>query len=82
MTTPLDPHLFIIFGGTGDLAARKLLPALHELITVGDAVSRVLAVGRSPLDDIGYREWASAGLTDEDISRVRGLNAARLLKLE
>ncbi len=26
---PVDPFDFIIFGGTGDLAERKLLPALY-----------------------------------------------------
>jgi hypothetical protein len=27
---PVDPFDFIIFGGTGDLAERKLLPALYQ----------------------------------------------------
>ena len=25
-TAPLDPHVIVLFGATGDLAARKLLP--------------------------------------------------------
>ena len=34
---PVDPFDFIIFGGTGDLAERKLLPALfHRQETSGD----------------------------------------------
>ncbi|NND83951.1 MAG: glucose-6-phosphate dehydrogenase (NADP(+)), partial [Acidimicrobiia bacterium] len=65
MTTPLDPHLFVIFGGTGDLAARKLLPALHELITVGGADAKVLAVGRKALDDEAYRHWATTHLAEQ-----------------
>ncbi|MGH8313297.1 MAG: hypothetical protein ACRER9_08440, partial [Gammaproteobacteria bacterium] len=28
--TPIEPFDLIIFGGTGDLAMRKLLPALYR----------------------------------------------------
>jgi len=49
---------FIIFGGTGDLARRKLLPALavlrHHGFTGDDTV--VVGVGRdTAMDDAGYR---------------------------
>jgi glucose-6-phosphate 1-dehydrogenase len=63
LTTPAPP-LFVIFGGTGDLTRRKLLPALYRLAEQ-DAVPamRVLAVARDPeLTDQGFRAWAREAL--------------------
>jgi len=48
-----DSCLVVIFGGTGDLTHRKLIPALYDLACVG-CTSRnfeVLGVGRTKLDD-------------------------------
>ena len=50
----------LVFGGTGDLALRKLLPALYHLHReqrLPDDM-RILAVARSGLDCHGYRELA------------------------
>lgn len=48
---------FTVFGGTGDLALRKLLPALymreHESQLPAD--TRILAVSHADLDDAAYR---------------------------
>ncbi|MCJ7821837.1 MAG: glucose-6-phosphate dehydrogenase, partial [Armatimonadetes bacterium] len=59
MSAPqVDPHLFIVMGGTGDLMRRKLLPALYHLGARGPlrGRSRVLAVARSTdYDDASYR---------------------------
>lgn len=57
MTTP-RPLDLVIFGGTGDLAMRKLLPALYHLHCDGllAATTRVVGVARDDLDDAGYRE--------------------------
>ncbi|MDO1529640.1 glucose-6-phosphate dehydrogenase [Fulvimonas sp. R45] len=54
---PVDPFDLVIFGGTGDLAVRKLLPALFHRYLAGQirAGSRVVGVAREPLDDEGYR---------------------------
>ncbi|MGI6333335.1 MAG: glucose-6-phosphate dehydrogenase [Saccharofermentanales bacterium] len=56
--------IFIIFGGTGDLTHRKLLPALyklqkHELLPDNFAV---VSVGRRDKTDEGYREEAVASI--------------------
>ena len=71
----LEPHLFVIIGATGDLAERKLLPAMARGLARDDAVkSVVLGLARSSdLDDAGYREWArdalaDAGLDDDPIA--------------
>ncbi len=56
-----EPHLFVVLGGTGDLMARKLLPALHELTTGGAADSGLVVLGVGTSDertDESYRAWA------------------------
>jgi glucose-6-phosphate 1-dehydrogenase len=47
--------LFIVFGGTGDLMERKLLPALEKLAP-GRKLA-VLGVGRRQQSDEKYRDW-------------------------
>ena len=46
--TSTEPFDLIIFGGTGDLALRKLLPALYHLDHKGqfDRKSRIIALSR------------------------------------
>jgi glucose-6-phosphate 1-dehydrogenase len=54
------PSTLVIFGATGDLAKRKLLPALYHLATrdaLPDAFA-VVAVGRKPMSDEDYRDKA------------------------
>jgi glucose-6-phosphate 1-dehydrogenase len=55
---PTPPATIVIFGATGDLAMRKLLPALYHLAgrrALGDGV-RVVGVGRRPMTDEAYRD--------------------------
>ena len=61
----VDPVTFVIFGGAGDLAHRKLLPALYNLHLDGLLPPRVaiVGVGRSGLDDNAYREFAKDGIS-------------------
>ncbi len=54
----------LLFGATGDLAQRMLLPslaALHADALVGDGL-RIVCTARSPHDDASYREFARAAL--------------------
>lgn len=55
MATPLT---VVIFGASGDLTARKLIPALFNLARKGrlPAECRVLGVARSPMTDDSFRE--------------------------
>ncbi|TIC79973.1 glucose-6-phosphate dehydrogenase [Nocardioides sp. GY 10127] len=55
---------FTVFGGTGDLALRKLLPALYSRDLEGHlpADTRIIGVSRSELDDEGYRAEVRAAL--------------------
>ena len=71
----IEPATFVIVGGRGDLARRKLLPAVARLIA-GEAIQKqfhVLAVGRKDYSDEVYRQWVQeglelAGLAPEDIA--------------
>jgi len=57
ISLPVEPFDLVIFGGTGDLALRKLLPALFHRFLDGQipAESRIFGVAREGLDDEGYR---------------------------
>jgi len=54
----------VIFGGGGDLAHRKLLPALYNLQVDGllpkDVV--IVGVGRKEMSDDAYRQFAKDGI--------------------
>lgn len=54
----MHPHIFVIFGASGDLARRKLIPALHELHQAGllPAHFALLGVSRSELSDEAFRK--------------------------
>jgi glucose-6-phosphate 1-dehydrogenase len=55
----------VIFGGGGDLAHRKLLPALYNLQVDGLLPHDVaiVGVGRKEMSDDAYREFAKDGIT-------------------
>jgi glucose-6-phosphate 1-dehydrogenase len=57
---------FVIFGATGDLTARFLLPALAALQAAGKfpAGFEVVCSGRQPLSTEQYREWATGRLDE------------------
>jgi glucose-6-phosphate 1-dehydrogenase len=61
---PGDPCLFVIFGATGDLTSRKLLPALYNLRALGllPRDFAVVAAVRRPLDDEGFRAEAEEAM--------------------
>jgi glucose-6-phosphate 1-dehydrogenase len=62
-----EPHLFVVFGATGDLMQRKLLQALYHLRQLGQfpAGSRILGVARHPLDDKTFRGTSAKSLVAE-----------------
>ncbi len=71
MELPAAPHVlpdscdFTVFGGTGDLALRKLLPALYHRDLEGQlpADHRILGVSMSDLGDDGWRAEVRTALT-------------------
>jgi glucose-6-phosphate 1-dehydrogenase len=62
--TPARPATVVIFGGAGDLAQRKLLPALYNLLVDGQLPPQtaIVGTGRRAISDDAYRTWARAGL--------------------
>jgi len=63
---PVDVFDLIIFGGSGDLAMRKLLPALYHRDRDGQVIgtSRIVAVGRSAFNRESYLELVENSLRD------------------
>jgi glucose-6-phosphate 1-dehydrogenase len=60
-----EPVSMVIFGGGGDLAHRKLLPALYNLHLDGLLPPRtaITGVGRKEMSDDDYRKFARDGIT-------------------
>jgi glucose-6-phosphate 1-dehydrogenase len=56
----VDPFDLVVFGATGDLAQRKLLPALYYRWQAGQMPpeARVIGVARRALDDAAFRALA------------------------
>ncbi len=63
---PVHPTSLVIFGGTGDLARRKLLPALYNLAHEGALPERFQLVGvsRTNMPDEEFRQQAHAAVTE------------------
>ncbi len=71
-----DPGCFVLFGSTGDLAHRKVIPALFQLwrthLLPHEFV--LVAIGRRPYTDEVYRDELKAALDKH--SRVQPVDAA------
>jgi glucose-6-phosphate 1-dehydrogenase len=61
-----DPCSLTIFGVTGDLAHRKLIPALYDLACHGVVPPEftIVGYGRQPLDDDSFRELMLKAIDD------------------
>jgi glucose-6-phosphate 1-dehydrogenase len=59
-----DPLTIVIFGASGDLTRRKLVPALHSLACGGllPSLTRVIGVARSELSDAEFRARLYEGI--------------------
>jgi glucose-6-phosphate 1-dehydrogenase len=67
--SPTDIPAFdlVIFGGTGDLARRKLLPALFHRVRDGQIPdgSRIIGAARADYSRAAYRDWVRQALANE-----------------
>jgi glucose-6-phosphate 1-dehydrogenase len=63
---PVHPTTLVIFGGTGDLAHRKLLPAIYNLAHEGALPERfnLIAVSRSDIPNEDYRQMARESIVE------------------
>ncbi len=64
MPNALEPTAIIIFGASGDLTKRKLLPALYQLVLDGHAPEqfKIIGVARTVMTPDEYREVAREAL--------------------
>jgi glucose-6-phosphate 1-dehydrogenase len=71
-----DPFAFVLFGATGDLAHRKVIPALYQLWRTNLLPHEFMLVGsaRRPYDDDTYRADLRASL--DKFSRVLPIDEA------
>ncbi|MDH3500470.1 MAG: glucose-6-phosphate dehydrogenase [Acidimicrobiia bacterium] len=65
-----DRHLFVIFGGSGDLTRRKLIPSLYRIITENGVADRSALLGVSPteMSDADFRALVEDSLTAAGMS--------------
>lgn len=63
-TVPVDPFDLVVFGVTGDLTKRKLLPALFRRWRAGQvpSQSRIIGAARTDLGDAGFKTFAREAL--------------------
>lgn len=63
---PVEPFDCVVFGGTGDLAERKLLPALYHRQMDGQLSdpTRIIGASRAPMTDAEYRDYAKTALKE------------------
>ena len=77
---PVEDFDLVIFGGTGDLARRKILPGLFRRFLAGQMpdTSRIIGAARSDLDGAGYRAMISEAIAEfggEEKNDAKGLDA-------
>jgi len=62
--TQREPAVIVIFGASGDLTRRKLVPALHSLYCEGQLSqeTEVIGTARSPMTDLSFREHLYRGV--------------------
>jgi glucose-6-phosphate 1-dehydrogenase len=61
-----QPCVLVIFGATGDLAKRKLVPALYALAADGNLAAgfSVVGAGRTEIDDEAFRASMREGISE------------------
>ena len=71
---PVDSFDLVIFGGTGDLARRKIIPSLYRRFVAGQIPdgARIIGAARADLDDDGFRELATEAITEYIAAAKRG----------
>ncbi len=75
---PVENFDLVIFGGTGDLARRKILPGLFRRFLAGQmpADSRIIGAARSDIDADGYRAMVRDAIAE--FGGAEKNNAAKL----
>ena len=73
-----ENHILVIFGASGDLTVRKLIPALFDLFGQDDMPENfaVLGVARSPISDNDFRDKMKEGIKEH--ANLKEKNADRI----
>ena len=63
---PVHPFDLVLFGATGDLAQRKILPGLYHRFEVGQMpdAARIIGMARSEMDSDGFRDQVRASMKE------------------
>lgn len=63
---PVEPFDLVVFGGTGDLARRKIIPGLYRRFLAGQMPpeARIIAAARSEMPVEAFRETARAAIAE------------------
>ncbi|MBO3758905.1 glucose-6-phosphate dehydrogenase [Ciceribacter sp. L1K22] len=63
---PVEAFDYVVFGATGDLAERKLLPALYHRQLAGQLTepTRIIGASRTPMTDEEFRDFARKALKE------------------
>jgi glucose-6-phosphate 1-dehydrogenase len=69
----------VLFGGTGDLARKKIYPALLAMMEHGHLDTPVIAVARGPLGADGFRNYVRENLPQADAGGEAFAKLGRLL---
>ena len=63
--SPLVADAFLLFGATGDLARKKLFPALYQMATEGRLDMPVVGIARRDWSDEQLRTRARESIADQ-----------------
>jgi glucose-6-phosphate 1-dehydrogenase len=76
----INPTIIVIFGGTGDLAKRKLFPAFQNLYLDGRMSKKfqIIALGRAEKSEEEFRSYVLENL--DNFSRRKGLDDPKTKK--
>lgn len=82
---PVESFDYVVFGGTGDLAERKLIPALYRRFC-DDQIpsdSRIIGAARGEMDNEAYRNFArqalSTHLGSQEVDEARASDFLKLI---
>ncbi|WP_432635222.1 glucose-6-phosphate dehydrogenase [Albidovulum sp.] len=63
---PVESFDLVVFGGTGDLARRKILPGLYRRFLAGQVPddARIFGAARAEMDDAGFRQFVAEAIAE------------------
>lgn len=84
MNTTVSPFVMVIFGATGDLTGRKLMPALYHLLSQGILPDTFFIVGvaRRPFSQEEFREMMKEAVEKNSKSKIQISNKIQNSKIE